>query len=68
LHYRPLPVVLLLGLASLATFGHGEMTVVIARSWWHVMVDVKIGRALRIVGVVVFWGSGEILVISTPKQ
>jgi hypothetical protein len=68
LYCHPSPFFLLLSLVGLGTFGHDEMTVVIARLWWHVMVGGKIARALRIVSVVVFWGSGEIPVISTPKQ
>jgi hypothetical protein len=40
--------------------GHGEMAVVIARSWWRELVGGEFGGARWSIGAVVFWGLGEI--------
>jgi hypothetical protein len=40
-------------------FGHGEMAVVIARSWWRELVGDEFGGARWSVGVVVFLGVGR---------
>jgi hypothetical protein len=40
-------------------FGHGEMAVVIARSWWREQVGDEFGGARWSVGVVVFLGVGR---------
>ena len=53
---------------SAAQSCHGDTTMVTSIPWWRVLVDGKTAERYGLSGDVVFWRSGEILVILTPMQ